>query len=1124
MAILALILALEAMTPTASAAAEPCQAWAAQAVSVEGSVALQRQGQEAWIPVQLDDTLCPGDRLRVGAHSRAALRLPNDAVLRVAPFTTLNFPAAAAERSYVIQLVEGAAHFFSRIPRTLKVLTPFVNGTVEGTEFLVQVDREETSITLMEGRLQVANAAGALLLQPGELAVARDGAPPQRALAVRPREAVHWALYYPPTIFWEAMQHQAAAGTEAAVAAALEAYRQGNAARALELLDTVPEAGRGAAYRVCRAALALSVGRLPEARADLAQVLAQDPGHSDALALEAVVHVVQGRNDEARQTAEAAVRQGPPSAAALIALAYARQAGFDLEGSRASLEEAVRVEPENAVAWARLAELRLSLGDLEGAEGAAGRALEIDPELAHAWTVRGFAHLTRIRIEAAVESFREAIRRDSAEPMARLGLGLAFIRGGDLEAGRREIETAAALDPNNALLRSYLGKAYFDEKRDALARDQLDIAKELDPQDPTPYFYDAIRKLTGNRPVEALDDLQRSIARNDNRAVYRSRLLLDQDLAARSASLGSIYTTLGFDQRGLLEGWRSVAADPGNHSAHRFLADTYAALPRHDIARVSELLQSQLLQPLNVTPVQPALAESNLFLLEGAGPSEAGFNEYHPLLLRNRLTLQAAGLAGDDDTFGSEVTQAGVWDAFSYSVGYYHYETDGFRRNHDQTRDLANAFVQMALSPDDSLQFEYRYQDLEQGDLRLLFDPEAYAAGLRQDRRSASMRFGLRHAFSPHADLLFSHIYREEQFDSLLEEGPLRVDLDTPTSGYQAEAQQILRFDRFTVQAGGGHFDATRETTAVTELALLPPPFPPLVFASLEEVDLRHSNAYVYTLARWPSGITWTLGASGDWFDGALTERNQFNPKLGAVWDLTTGTTLRGAFFRTLKRSLVSDQTLEPTQVAGFNQFFDDPDGTDAWRYGLGVDQQVGERLLVGLEWSRRELDDIAFLEVNTLTGAVEVEAADWREEVWRAYVYWAPHPWWAFRAEWLYEDFDRDEAFTGPELIAALETHRFPLGVQFFHPSGLTAGLTTTYVDQEGIFGDPVAAPLESGDDRFWVWDAALGYRLPKRLGMISLEVRNLFDTGFRFQDSDPTQPSIAPERQVLGRLTLTF
>src|SRR5439155_4507521 len=175
----------------------------------------------------------------------------------------------------------------------------------------------------------------------------------------------------------------------------------------------------------------------------------------------------------------------------------------------------------------------------------------------------------------AQEAFERAIALDPADPLPRLGLGLARIRRGDLQAGRQEIEAAASLDPGNSLVRSYLGKAYYEERRDGVAGEELGRAKALDPSDPTPWFYDAIRKQSVNRPVEALHDLQRAIELNDNRAVYRSRLLLDDDLAARSANLARIYDDLGFQQLGLVEGWKSVNTDPTSNAAHRFLADSY---------------------------------------------------------------------------------------------------------------------------------------------------------------------------------------------------------------------------------------------------------------------------------------------------------------------------------------------------------------------------------------------------------------------------------------------------------------------------------------------------------------------------------------------------------------------
>ena len=86
---------------------------------------------------------------------------------------------------------------------------------------------------------------------------------------------------------------------------------------------------------------------------------------------------------------------------------------------------------------------------------------------------------------------------------------------------------AVGLDSTNSLLRSYLGKAYFEEKRDPLDARQFALAKQLDPLDPTPYLYDAIRLQSINRPVEAMLSMEKSIDLNDNRAVYRSNLLLD---------------------------------------------------------------------------------------------------------------------------------------------------------------------------------------------------------------------------------------------------------------------------------------------------------------------------------------------------------------------------------------------------------------------------------------------------------------------------------------------------------------------------------------------------------------------------------------------------------------------
>ena len=312
--------------------------------------------------------------------------------------------------------------------------------------------------------------------------------------------------------------------------------------------------------------------------------------------------------------------------------------------------QAVEAQPEDALAWARLSELWLMAGFRDRSREAAERAAALAPDLDRVQTVRGFADLVEFRTGAATAAFERAIALNSANPLPRFGLGLAQIRDGHLEQGRQTIELAVGLDSSNALLRTYLGKAYFEERRPAPAGDQYQIAKELDPLDPTAYLFEAIRLQSINRPVEALESLDESIRLNDNRAVYRGRLLLDADRAARGASLARVYQDLGFREVGVREATNSLAIDPSNTGAHRFLSDVLIGARRREISRVSELLQAQMLQDININPVQPALSETNLNVGPGAGAGTPGFNEYTALFERDMFQLNGTGLVGNNDT------------------------------------------------------------------------------------------------------------------------------------------------------------------------------------------------------------------------------------------------------------------------------------------------------------------------------------------------------------------------------------------------------------------------------------------------------------------------------------------
>ena len=587
-------------------AAERCPATnATKVVSVQGNVNWSVINNAALTRAKLNDLLCVGDTVQVGAKSRAVLRLPNETTVPLDQNTIFRLKEAISDKEpTLIELIQGAIHVITRTPKPFKVDTPYLNALVEGTEFYVGVDNQEARVAVIEGKVNVSNEQGAVLLIDNEAATARKGQAPQKTLTIKPRDAVQWALYYPPLF-----DPRSRSGSQS-LASAHELYSHGKITEAIESLDAIPATERNGDFYSYKAGLLLLVGRADEAEPDIETALRENQNNTDALSLKAIIAIVKNDTAKALELANQAVNIDDKSASARIALSYALQANFKIEDALKAAREATLRDVDNALAWARVAELELSIPNYDKSKEAAERAVTLNPNLARTQSILGFANLARIDIKESKQSFDRAIELDQSDPLPRLGLGLATIREGKLKEGTEQIEIAASLDPQNSLIRSYLGKAYYEEKRDKFATTQFGLAKAWDLKDPTPYFYDAIRKQTENLPVEALRDLNESIRLNDNRAIYRSKLLLDQDIASRSTSAARVYNDLGFSQLGLEQSSQSLDQDPANYSAHRFLSDSYAHTAHREIARTSELLQSKLLPPLNGLAVQPCLPDS----------------------------------------------------------------------------------------------------------------------------------------------------------------------------------------------------------------------------------------------------------------------------------------------------------------------------------------------------------------------------------------------------------------------------------------------------------------------------------------------------------------------------------
>ncbi len=1087
---------------------------AGEIVSVLGAVEVMREGR--WQLIGVGDTLAAGEVVRTGVDGRVAIQLANGSQLKINANSHLELkqitpreglaPTTTHRLQNILRVISGEVWIRSAEP--LEIQTLPVTATIRGTEFNLAVGPSDFArLAVLDGLVEFSNPQGSVLVAANEQATAKLGEPPRKTVLLNPIDAVQWSLYYPDPA--------------------------GDRAERERAERTDPPSSR---YWTWTARNHLLRGQVPEAQRALDRALALDPNDARAYALRAAVALVQNRKAEARTDAERAVAADPAAPEAHLALSWVQQAEFDLDGALASARKAAQLDPDDPQALIQESRLLFGMGRTKEATKVAEKARQRAPNDALVNSTWGFLQLARGRVKEANQAFQEAIAQDSTLGEPHLGLGLALFRRNKTEAAVEEMRKATLLEPKVSLYNSYLGKAYYEIKDDRLAQKYFEAAKQLDPRDPTPYLYNAIRLQSVNQPVEGVQDLQKSIELNDDRAVYRSRFLLDEDLAARGTALGKIYNSIGFEQLGLNEGWKSLAHDPANYSAHRLLADSYLTLPRHEIARASELLQSQLLQSINTTPVQPQLAETNLFILAGAGPTTASLYEYNPLLVRDRLSLLSSAVIGINGTLGDEVVLSGIEDRFSYSLGQFHYRTDGFRENNDLQHDIFNLFAQVAVTPNFNLQAEFRRRETDQGDLRMNFNPENFSAYNRSNINQDTARLGMHWAPSPQSDVLLSFIHTDRKgkfhFLNPLKEVPgfppinYSSDVATNNKGTQAEAQYFFRTHEYNIITGISSYEIDVKQYTLLDFTPFPCLEPKLKPSCKSESTFsrERDNAYIYSNITYLSNLIWTIGLSYDAFQEGKFDSYEWNPKLGLQWNISDNARLRFAAFQTIKPALVVEQTLEPTQIAGFNQFFDDTNGAKSKRYGIGFDSRLTENFYAGIEVSYRHIKrpvlKLSDLELNYFENE--------KERLYSAYLYWIPNHRWAIGAEYQLENFKREPK---PNILVdgptKLETMTLPLTVQYFDPSGIFTKFEAIYVNQDI---KPGFKSSSNGDEEnFFLLNAAIGYRFPKRQGIFSIETLNLLDKEFRFQDinfqnSTVENPRFIPDRLLLTRFTLNY
>ena len=1108
----------------------------------QGQVEIAPAGSGAWAPGAVNQLLRPGDRVRTGARSRAEAFLAGGMTIKLGASSELEIPPSPR-----VTLPRGIFQIFNRErfkPAPFRL--PGGIAAIRGTDFLVEVSEEGRSrVSVLDGAVDLSNEQGEAQVRTGEHGLIAPGEKPVVAkLDLADHRLIQWSLYYPAILHIDDLRFTPAEGE--GLAASLDAYRSGHLPEAFRAYPWT-RAPASDAERCYRSALLLTVGQVEEAVGVLAPVSAVLPEKGALLTLISAVLL------------ETLTPTNPPaSSSEWLAMSYYYQFHFELEAARAAARAAAQQSPEFGFAWVRLAELEFGFGKTAESARALEKGLRLSPRNAHAIALNGFLLAARNRIKAALAAFDRAIELDSAYANAWLGRGLCRFRRRQESLGERDLLIAATLEPQRAIFRSYLGKA-FQETHDALhANRELNLAKRLDAKDPTAWLYSALLKGRQNRINEAARDLERSQELNDQRSLFRSRLLLDQDRAVRGANLAAIYRDAGLEEVSVREAARAVENDYANFSAHLFLANSYNALRdpnlvslRYETALFSEYILANLLSPIGGTPLSQQVSQQ----------------EYARLFEQDRSGVSSETSYISNGQWQQAASHYGVFGDSAYALEGSWRSTKGAAPNTGLDQRTLSLQLKQQATPEDSLYFQAVYNRSSFGDVAQHYDPASASSTLRnRELQEPNLFAGWHHQWSPGAHTLLLLARLQDDFslrqphgriDALFTDaegvpltsfssacaalgpgvlGPcdlFDINYHSEFQAYSAELQQIWKTPRHTVIAGSRIQLGQAETSS--RLSFQGPPLAAIYFEAPDQVqktasDLERLAVYAYYHWQVIDRLSLVAGLSFDHvrYPGNISAppinnsertKEQLSPKAGLIWTPHPSSTFRAACSRSLGGLFYeSSVRLEPAQIAGFNQAYRSlaPEsivgaipGSEFSALDVGAEHKLPSGTYLG--WQAEALESRGERVLGLFAGPEDfgglrtssvTQPVNYQERSMLLYLNQLIGSEWSFGLKYRLSDSElkvasRDipaSAWPQGQVRRAALLQQFNLFAIYTHPSGIFLTLQGLWTGQSNRSDDAVV-PRED----FWQWNAFAGYRFARRQAEIVVGVLNLAAQDYR-------------------------
>jgi outer membrane receptor protein involved in Fe transport len=693
----------------------------------------------------------------------------------------------------------------------------------------------------------------------------------------------------------------------------------------------------------------------------------------------------------------------------------------------------------------------------------------------------------------------------------------------------------------------------------------------MDANDPTAWLYSALAKADHNRINEAIRDLEHAEEVNENRSVFRSSVLVDQDRAVQGINLANIYRDAGMSEWALREAARAANYDYSSYAAHLFLAGSYNDLRdpklvnlRYETAAKAEFLLANLLAPVSAGTLSPALTQQ----------------EYSRLFERDRVgVLSATEYLGSGDWVQAGA-QYGILGNSSYSLEGVYRSESGQRPNNDLEQRLLVARFKQQFTPQDTAYISVEQYEGSGGDLAQYYDQRMGARAFRfEETHEPFVTLGYHHEWAPGIHTLAVANWLNSDFGFANPSQPTLLLIENggdiqaargltavtrvrnEISIFSTELQQILTLGPLTTIAGVrgqyGDIESANLQTRPSPFAGFFPPPPAPAARQQQDATFRRVSAYLYEQWQMTRGLRLIGGVVYDYMElpgnfqsAPISSREEsvsrVSPKAGLIWEPLKELSFRAAYARSVGGATF-DQSyqLEPAQIGGFVQSFRSiiPESVagaaTAARFETiqaAVDVKLPRGTYIGFDGGLRSSD------VERSVGAFRFSPAQ---------TYASPS---STRQHLRYEERTAgvsvfqmlgDEVVLGAryeitqaELASALVEvpsgvpqsglqrrshpesllHQVGLSLVFNHHSGFFAQAQEVWSRQEN---DEYSFPLETED----VFQTHLlaGYRFPRRRAEIAVGVLNITDQDYRL--SPLTAYNEMPrERTFVTRLRLNF